>query len=70
MRGTHYDNGLEFLNKPLIAWLLERLIRMARSRPYRKNDVVRKTAGYFRFDTAEEQVELAEVYRNLCPLYN
>jgi hypothetical protein len=61
---------MEFLNKPLIAWLLERLIRMARSRPYRKNDVVRKTAGYFWFDTAEEQAELAEVYRKLCLLYN
>jgi hypothetical protein len=71
---------MEFINKPLIAWCLERLIRMTRSRPYKKNDncfaeqknfdVVRKTVGYFRFDTAEEQAELAEVYRNLCPLYN
>jgi hypothetical protein len=33
-------------------------------------DVVRKTVGYFRFDTAEECVALAEVYRFLCPLYN
>jgi hypothetical protein len=55
MTGAHYDNGMEFLNKPLIAWLHERLIRTARSRPKKKNDncfaeqknfdVVRKTAG-------------------------
>jgi hypothetical protein len=32
--------------------------------------VVRKTTGYFRFDTAEEQAALAGVYRTLCPLYN
>jgi hypothetical protein len=32
--------------------------------------VARKAAGCFRFDTAEEQAELAEVCRNLCPLYN
>ncbi|MDR0403101.1 MAG: transposase family protein [Treponema sp.] len=80
MISAHYDNGMEFINKPLIAWCLERLIRMTRSRPYKKNDncfaeqknfdVVRKTVGYFRFDTAEEQAALAEVYRNICPLYN
>ncbi|MDR0759320.1 MAG: ISNCY family transposase, partial [Treponema sp.] len=33
-------------------------------------DAVRKTVGYFRFDTAEEYAALAEVYRWLCPLYN
>jgi transposase InsO family protein len=38
MRGAHYDNGMEFINKPLIAWCLERLIKMTRSRPYKKND--------------------------------
>jgi hypothetical protein len=31
---------------------------------------VRKTAGYFRFDTPQECAALAEVYRRLCPLYN
>jgi hypothetical protein len=31
---------------------------------------VRKTVGYFRFDTAEACAALAEVYRWLCPLYN
>ncbi|MDR0760756.1 MAG: transposase, partial [Treponema sp.] len=33
-------------------------------------DAVRKTVGYFRFDTTEECAALGEVYRWLCPLYN
>jgi hypothetical protein len=76
----HYDNGMEFINKPLLAWCLERHIKATRSRPYRKNDncfaeqknydAVRKTVGYFRFDSQAEQEALAEVYRYLCPLYN
>jgi hypothetical protein len=71
---------MEFINKPLLAWCLERHITATRSRPYRKNDncfaeqknydAVRKTVGYFRFDTQAEQEALAEVYRYLCPLYN
>jgi hypothetical protein len=76
----HYDNGMEFINKPLLEWCLAKHIRATRSRPYRKNDncfaeqknydVVRKTVGYFRFDTPAEQQALAEVYTYLCPLYN
>jgi hypothetical protein len=31
---------------------------------------VRKTVGYFRFDTPVERDALAEVYQYLCPLYN
>ena len=80
LTGGHYDNGMEFINKPLLAWCLERHIKATRSRPYRKNDncfaeqknydAVRKTVGYFRFDTQAEQEALAEVYTYLCPLYN
>jgi hypothetical protein len=33
-------------------------------------DAVRKTAGYFRFDTPAEQEALAEVSKYRCPLYN
>jgi hypothetical protein len=76
----HYDNGMEFINKPLLEWCLARHIKASRSRPYHKNDncfaeqknydAVRKTVGYFRFDTAAEQEALAEVYTYLCPLYN
>jgi len=80
MTGAHYDNGMEFINEPLLKWCLERHILATRTRPYHKNDnchaeqknydAVRKVVGYFRFDTQEECDALAEVYRWLCPLYN
>jgi hypothetical protein len=80
LAAAHYDNGMEFISEPLPAWCIERHIEVTRSRPYHKNDnccaeqknfdAVRKTVGYFRFDTAEECAALAEVYRWLCPLYN
>jgi hypothetical protein len=78
--GAHYDNGMEFINGALLNWCLAQHIEVSRTRPYRKNDncfaeqknydVVRKTVGYFRFDTDSEYRALAEVYRWLCPLYN
>jgi len=80
MTGAHYDNGMEFINEPLLAWCIGQHIEATRTRPYHKNDncyaeqknydAVRKTVGYFRFDTAEECAALTEVYRWLCPLYN
>jgi len=80
MKGAHYDNGMEFINEPLLAWCISRHIEATRGRPYRKNDncyaeqknydAVRKNVGYFRFDTVEECTALAEVYHWLCPLYN
>jgi len=80
MTGAHYDNGMEFINEPLLTWCIQRHIEPSRTRPYHKNDncfaeqknydAVRKTVGYFRFDTAQECASLAEVYRFLCPLYN
>ena len=80
MTGAHYDNGMEFINEPLLSWCIQRHIEATRTRPYHKNDncyaeqknydAVRKTVGYFRFDTAEECAALAEVYQWLCPLYN
>jgi hypothetical protein len=76
----HYDNGMEFINKSLLEWCLAKHIKATRSRPYRKNDncfaeqknydAVRKTVGYFRFDTPAEWEALGEVYKYLCPLYN
>jgi hypothetical protein len=76
----HYDSGMEFINRPLLEWCLAKHIKAARSKPCRKNDncfaeqknyeAVRKTAGYFWFDTPAEQEALAEVYTYLCPLYN
>jgi len=80
MTGAHYDNGMEFLNEPLLTWCIQQHIEPSRTRPYHKNDncfaeqknydAVRKTVGYFRFDTAQECAALSEVYRFLCPLYN
>ena len=80
LTGAHYDNGMEFINEPLLNWCIQRHIQASRTRPYHKNDncyaeqknydAVRKTVGYFRFDTAQECEALAEVYRWLCPLYN
>jgi hypothetical protein len=71
---------MEFINEPLLEWCLARHIAPTRTRPYHKNDncyaeqkngdAVRKTVGYFRFDTPAEYAALAEVYRFLCPLYN
>jgi transposase InsO family protein len=61
LKGVHYDNGMEFINEPLLDWCLARHIEPTRTRPYHKNDnwyaeqknfdAVRKTVGYFRFDT-------------------
>ncbi|MDR2742214.1 MAG: transposase family protein, partial [Treponema sp.] len=63
LKGAHYDNGMEFINEPLLTWCITRHIEATRTRPYHKNDncyaeqknydAVRKTVGYFRFDTAE-----------------
>jgi hypothetical protein len=80
MTGAHYDNGMEFMNEPLLRWCIQQYIQATRTRPYHKNDncyaeqknydAVRKTVGYFRFDTPQECDALAEVYRWLCPLHN
>ena len=78
--GAHDDKGIELINEPLLAWCIPWHIEPRRTRPYHKNDkcfaeqknydAVRKTVGYFRFDTAQACAALVEVYRFLCPLYN
>jgi hypothetical protein len=80
LTGGHHDNGVKFINKSLLEWCLARHIRAGRSWPYYRNDncfaeqknydVVRKTAGYFRFYTKVEREALAGGYKYLCPLYN
>jgi hypothetical protein len=80
LRGIDSDNGGEFINQQLLLWCTENGIQFTRSRPYRKNDncfveqkngdIVRKTVGYYRYDTNEETAALAEVYTYLCPLVN
>ena len=69
------DNGSEFLNAHLIRYCKQNHIEFTRSRPYRKNDncfveqknnsVVRRYAGYLRYDTEEELKLLNELYRHL-----
>lgn len=59
------DNGSEFINRDLIAWLQERDIEQTRSRPYRKNDqatvesrnnhIVRRHAFHYRYTVDEPQ---------------
>jgi hypothetical protein len=39
LTGGHYDNGMEFINKPLLEWCLARHIKASRSRPCRTNDI-------------------------------
>ena len=73
--GIDSDNGSEFINHHLIKFCRESEITFTRSRPYRKNDncfieqknysVVRKTVGYLRHDTEEEQFVLNEIYDHL-----
>ena len=45
LTGGHYDNGMEFINKPLLEWRLAKHIRAARSRPCRKNGNCLRTSG-------------------------
>ena len=73
--GIDSDNGSEFINAHLVRFCREKQLAFTRSRPYRKNDncfveqknwtVVRKTVGYFRYDTEEELGLLNQIYTYL-----
>jgi len=70
--GIDSDNGSEFINTQLIRYCELQGITFTRSRPYRKNDncfveeknwsVVRRFAGYARYDTAAELRLLNELW--------
>lgn len=70
--GIDSDNGSEFINHELHRYCEEKRITFTRSRAYKKNDgcyveqknwsVVRRNAGYARFDTPEELACLNELY--------
>ncbi len=70
--GIDSDNGSEFINAHLLRFCEENKITFTRTRPYRKNDncyveqknwsVVRKTVGYYRYDTEWELKLLNELY--------
>jgi hypothetical protein len=78
--GLDSDNGSEFINHNLLAWCAEREVTFTRSRPWRKNDncfveqknwaVVRRAAGYLRYDSPEELRVLRQLYRLLVPYVN
>lgn len=80
LKGVDSDNGGEFINHQLWRWANEHNITFTRSRAYHKNDncfveqkndlAVRRTVGYYRFDTQQEFEALQEVYTHLCPLLN
>jgi hypothetical protein len=80
LNGVDSDNGGEFINTVLLNYCNDTGVEFTRGRPYRKNDncfveqkndlAVRRTVGYYRFDTHEEYQALREVYTHLCPLLN
>ena len=71
--GVDSDNGAEFINHHMKAYCESEKITFTRSRPYRKNDncfveqknysVVRRFAGYDRYQGAEDLRRLNELYR-------
>lgn len=62
--GIDSDNGSEFINHHLIRFCSEKEVTFTQSRAYRKNDscyveqknwsVVRRSVGYYRYDTEQE----------------
>jgi hypothetical protein len=78
--GIDCDNGSEFINHHLLKWCTDRQITFTRSRPNNKNDgahveqknwtVVRRTAGYWRYETPREMALLNQIWTALSPLTN
>jgi len=70
--GLDSDNGSEFINQHLIQYCKDEKITFTRGRPARKNDncfieqknwsIVRRFAGYARFDSTEARQTLNELY--------
>ncbi len=81
LKGFDTDNGSEFLNEVLQAWLAGRKVHWTRSRPYRKNDQahveqknfthVRQLLGYGRIGEIEQVEAMNRLYREAwMPLRN
>lgn len=80
LKGIDSDNGGEFINYALLNYCKDTGIVFTRTRSYRKNDncfveqkndiAIRRTVGYYRYDTEAEYEALKEVYKHLCPLLN
>jgi hypothetical protein len=77
--GIDSDNGSEFINNQLLRYCHDQQITFTRSRPYRKNDncfveqknysIVRRTVGYYRYETPQQLSLLHTLYARLR-LYN
>lgn len=75
VKGIDSDNGAEFINNHLFRYCQRQKITFTRSRSGNKNDgahveeknwsVVRKTVGYYRYDTAAELELLGQIYEVL-----
>jgi len=73
--GIDSDNGSAFINNHLKKFCENNKITFTRSRPYRKNDncfveqknysVVRRSVGYYRYDTEKELEVLNQLYESL-----
>ncbi|WP_129670086.1 integrase catalytic domain-containing protein [Phytoactinopolyspora endophytica] len=71
--GIHSDNGSEFINHHLARWCQTRQITFTRGRASNKNDqahveqknwsVVRRSVGYFRYDTRRELALLNQLWQ-------
>ena len=78
--GLHTDNGSEFLNAHLVRYCANHHVAFTRGRPNYKNDnphveqkngsLVRRFAGYHRFDTPALLAWLDLLYSDLCPYAN
>lgn len=70
--GIHSDNGSEFINHHLARWCDTHQITFSRGRPAHSNDqahveqknwsIVRRTVGYYRYDTPRELALLNELW--------
>lgn len=73
--GIDSDNGGEFINNELERYCTDQQITFTRSRPYRKNDncfveqknysIVRRTVGYYRYETPGQLALLEQLYDSL-----
>ena len=78
--GIDSDSGSEFINHHLLRWCSDQQITFTRSRPNNSNDgahveqknwtVVRRTAGYWRYETRGELSVLNQIWDLLAPLTN
>jgi hypothetical protein len=78
--GIDSDNGSEFINAHLLKWCIDNKITFTRSRPGNSNDgchveqknwdIARRTAGYWRYDTAGELALLNQIWPVLSVVIN